>query len=83
MLFHFGGLIAVAAQGINDALCVVLAQNRRSAKISFAFVRHPRGQVARAGRAMLDLSVGGDSEPFLGSLVSFLLGHDVQWAKIR
>jgi hypothetical protein len=43
-------------------------------EVSFAFVAHPRGQVAGAGAAVLDLPLGGQAKTLFVPLWVFILG---------
>lgn len=54
-----------------------IGQNAGSPQFPFPFGGHAAGEVARAGPAVLDLSGGGQTEAFFGSLMGLLLGHIV------
>jgi hypothetical protein len=47
-----------------------------AAEVAFAFLAHPRGQVAGAGAAVFDLPIGGQAETFLRPLMGLHFWHD-------
>lgn len=68
-------LQAVKAERPRDLLVDRIVQDPRAAQLAPTLLRHPRGEMARPRAAMLDLAVGRNSEPLLGSLVGFHFGH--------
>lgn len=71
----YSSLVAISAEGCGNDLAVAVGRGGGSTQVPLALVRHAGGQVAGAGLAVLGLARGGQSEPFLGSLVSLLLWH--------
>ncbi len=56
-----------------------LIQNLRTAEIAAALLRHPGGQMARAGLPMLRFATGSEAESLFGTLVGFHLRHSGTW----
>jgi hypothetical protein len=68
-------LVAITRERFDDLLARGLGRDRRAAELPHALLRHPRGQVAGAGRAMLHLAGRRQAEPLLRTLVCLLLRH--------
>ncbi len=67
-------LVAIAIQRNCDPGGFDPVDYLRPTKVTLLLVGLARGQMARAGMAMLDFAIGGQTETLLGRLVGFLLG---------
>jgi hypothetical protein len=70
-------LKTISVKGAGDLMHDGIRQNTGSPQFPFPLGGHAAGEVAGAGPAMLDLTGGGQTEAFLGSLVGLLLRHIV------
>ena len=69
-------LIAVSVEGSGNALDHAGLQRLGTAEFADAFLVLARGEVARAGGAVLHLAVGREAEALLRAFVCLLLGHN-------
>ncbi len=68
-------LVAVTSQSLLDLLPHRLAEHRGATECANSLLALTRGEIARAGGAVFDFSIGRDAEPLLRAFVCFLLGH--------
>lgn len=69
------GLVAIPVESAGDLRGHVLIQHASAAEIAPTLLRRRNRQVARAGRAMLNLARRGEAKTLLRSLMGFHLGH--------
>lgn len=68
-------LVAIPVERLLDRLRRRRREHRGAAQLPRPLRRHPRSQVAGAGRAMLHLAGRGQAKPLLRTFVCLLLGH--------
>lgn len=68
-------LVTVSRQGFQQPLGVGLMQHARAAQVARPLLRHSGVQVAGAGPAMLQLTLGGGAKTLLRTLMCLHLRH--------
>ena len=68
-------LVAVSGEGFLDLLAHGFAEDGGATECANSLLALTRGEMARAGGAVFDFSIGRDAEPLLRAFVCFLLGH--------
>ena len=69
------GLVAVSSKSLLDLLAHGGTEHRGATECTNSLLALTRGEMARAGGAVFDFSIGRDAEPLLRAFVCFLLGH--------